>query len=100
MADDVYISYDELSAVDDALKAIVTELKEAEHRQDELKDALGRPFGKNELHDLAHDFEGKWDDRRNKLHDDIEKVQKHMDAVLKGFQKWDKDAAEKTSETK
>lgn len=92
---DVYITYDELSDVDNWLKNIIEEFKEAEHRQDDLKEAIGKPFGKGELSDLEHDFEGRWDDRRNKLRGDLEKVQQHVDGVIKGFQKWDKESTQK-----
>jgi len=86
---DVLIHYDELDEVNSQLKAIIKELKNVEDREDELQSAIGRPFGKSDLRDKAHEFESGWDDRRHKLAADIEKVQQHVAGVIKGFKKWD-----------
>jgi hypothetical protein len=94
---DVLIKYDELSKVDEALKNIIDELKNVSHREDDLQDAIGSPFGKDDLRHKAHEFESGWDDRRAKLLGDIEKVQQHVDGVLKGFQKWDRDTGNSQS---
>jgi predicted nucleic acid-binding Zn-ribbon protein len=93
MSDGVLIKYDELRNVDDALKAIVTELKEASSRTNELEDAIDKPWGESKLKDAAHEFEGGWNDRRNALLEDIEKVQQHVAGVLDGFEEWDSDTA-------
>jgi hypothetical protein len=86
---DVLIKYDELSQVDESLKSIIAELKDVSNREDDLKDAIDRPFGKGDLRDKADEFQSGWDDRRAKLLEDIQKVQQHVDGVLTGFQKWD-----------
>lgn len=93
MGDGVLIKYDELKSVDDALKAIISELKEASSRSNALEDAIGKPYGKSALKNAASEFESGWDDRRNALRDDIEKVQQHVAGVLEGFEQWDSDTA-------
>lgn len=89
MADGVLIKYSELKAVDTSLKKIIQELKEASNRADRLEDAIGDPYGKNNLREAAEEFEDGWDDRRNALCEDIEKVQQHVAGVLDGFAEWD-----------
>lgn len=86
---DVFISYTELKEVDTSLKQILEELQEAQHRQEDLEGSIGRPYGQSKLRDRAHDFEGGWDDRRNKLIEDIGKVEQHLAGVLDGFENWD-----------
>lgn len=91
MTDGVLIKYSELKAVDESLKKIIEELKEASSRADDLEDAIGDPYGKNTLREAAEEFEDGWDDRRNALCEDIEKVQQQVAGVLDGFDKWDQD---------
>lgn len=93
MSDGVLIKYDELKAVDESLKKIIEELKEASKRSNELEDAIDRPYGKSKLRDEASNFESGWDDRRNALLEDIEKVEQHVAGVLEGFAEWDTDTA-------
>ena len=76
MGDGVLIKYTELKAVGDNLKKIVEELKEASSRADVLEGAIGDPYGKNKLREAAEEFEDGWDDRRKKLLEDIEKVER------------------------
>ena len=93
MGDGVLIKYSELKAVGDNLKKIVQELKDASKRADVLEEAIGDPYGKNKLREAAEEFEDGWDDRRNKLLEDIEKVEQHVAGVLEGFEQWDKDTS-------
>lgn len=93
MGDGVLIKYTELKAVGDNLKKIVEELKEASNRADVLEGAIGDPYGKNKLREAAEEFEDGWDDRRNALLEDIEKVEQHVAGVLEGFEKWDTDTS-------
>jgi len=93
VGDGVLIKYAELKAVGDNLKKIIEELKEASNRADVLEDAIGDPYGKNNLREAAEEFEDGWDDRRGKLLEDIEKVEQHVAGVLEGFEEWDTDTA-------
>lgn len=93
MTDGVLIKYSELKAVDESLKKIVAELKDASDRADDLEGAIGDPYGKNRLREKAEEFEDGWDDRRNALCADIEKVQQHVAGVLGGFEQWDRETS-------
>lgn len=94
MADDgIWVKYDELSRVNDQLKAIVEELEQAASRTGDLEDAVGTPYGKTRLRSRVHDFEGRWDDKRKDLRSEIDKVQQHVQGVLDGLRDWDTDTA-------
>jgi len=95
MGDGVKVKYSELEPLQKALTDIITEFDEAGSRRNALQDAVGEPYGERKLHDAAHDFEGRWDDRRKALKDNCKTVQEHLDAVIKGFKDWDKQAADK-----
>jgi len=90
---DVLVTYDQLTELNDSLKNIIEELKNASNRADELEAAIGDPYGRNDLREAAEEFEDGWDDRRNKLREDIEKVQQHVEGVVKGFEEWDTDTS-------
>ncbi len=94
MADDgIWVKYDELSRMNDQLKAIVEELEQAASRTDAVEQAVGTPYGKNRLRSRVHDFEGRWDDKRKDLSAEIDKVQKHVQGVLDGLKDWDQKTA-------
>ncbi|MBO9625078.1 MAG: hypothetical protein J7484_01735 [Microbacterium sp.] len=96
MADDgIWVKYDELSRMNDQLKAIVEELEQAASRTDAVQDAIGIPYGKARLRQRVHDFEGRWDDKRKDLKSEIDKVQKHVQGVLDGLKDWDQKTASK-----
>ncbi|MEJ3404461.1 hypothetical protein WDJ51_06930 [Rathayibacter sp. YIM 133350] len=90
---DVLISFSVLNQLNGSLKQILVELEEAEEREGDLQDAIGRPCGRDKLRDRAHDFEGSWDDKRSKLKEDLGKVQQHVEQAGQGWQDWDTKAA-------
>ncbi|MBS1698801.1 MAG: flagellar protein FlgN [Actinobacteria bacterium] len=93
MSDGIWIKYDELSAVNEKLKSIVSELDDAGSKTDAVQDAIGYPFGRDALRRKAGDFESRWDSKRSDLSRDIKKVQEHVQGVLDGCAKWDEETA-------
>lgn len=93
MTDGVDIPLDSMSALNDALKKIVIEFEDAGHNTDAVEDAIGRPLGRSELREAAHDFEGKWDDKRETLKRGLVDLQKHVEGARDGWQKLDQDLA-------
>lgn len=93
MSDEVLIKYSQLDRVNERLKKIIEELEDASGRSNDLEGWIGNPYGKGKLRDRASEFESGWDDRRNKLLEDIQKVQQHVDGVLEGFAEWDSETA-------
>lgn len=57
----------DLQTTSEKLTAIVAELESAAAKQDDVENAVGRPYGDWRLKDRCHDFEGSWNDSRDKL---------------------------------
>jgi hypothetical protein len=93
MSDGIWVHYTELENINTKLKNIVAELGEASSRAHALGDAIAHPFGQYKLNDKAHEFESRWDDKRNDLCRDITKVQEHVQGVLDGMKDWDQETA-------
>lgn len=89
MTDDVLIKFTELDEMNTFLKDIVAELEGASDRADELEDAIGDPYGKNNLREAVEDFEDRWNNKRKNLAADTKKVQEHVQGVVDGFREWD-----------
>ncbi len=94
---DVVIDYVVLNELNGSLKQIIVEFNDASKRSGSLMDAIGKPAGRDNLRNAAHNFESGWDDRRAKLLEDIEKVQQHVEKVGSGWAKWDTEAAQSLS---
>jgi hypothetical protein len=92
----VKVSYDDLGDLSTQLRNIIDEFEHAGGRRRDLEGAVDQPYGKSELKDAAHDFEGRWDDRRKRLMDSCKTVADHLDGVIKGFQDFDVDAASRS----
>jgi hypothetical protein len=90
---DVVISFSVLNELNGSLKQIIVEFNEAGKNADALQDAVQKPCGKDDLHDRVHDFEDGWNNRREELQGDIEKVQQHVEEVGKKWAEWDLDAS-------
>lgn len=94
MGDGVLIKYTELNEVNSHLKEIIAELEGAEDRADQLEDAIGDPYGRNNLREAVEDFEDRWNNKRNDLTRGTKKVQEHVQVVLDDFLEWDQDTAD------
>lgn len=94
MADDaVWINYATLQRTSGQLGRIIAELEDARGLSDQLRDAIGSPYGHGALRDRAGDFESRWDNRRGDLIRDITKIHEHVAGVLEGFADWDAETA-------
>lgn len=89
MTDRIDVSYLELDELAGWLEEIVTELKDAASRADDLETAIGDPFDNNRLREAAEEFEDQWNDRRTVLAGDLEEVQSHVQGVVDGFRDGD-----------
>jgi hypothetical protein len=93
MGDGVKITYEVLDELHGSLSHIYDELDHATSRSEDFEDAIGAPFGDNTLRKEAQSFEEEWDDKRNRLKEDVGTVLEHTQAILEGWKKWDQDAA-------
>ncbi len=89
----VKISYDDLGALYTNLLATQIEFEDASKRSGDLSDDIDSPYGRSELRDKTHDFEGQWDDRRNKLNEGLKAVTEQAKTVLEGFGDFDTQVA-------
>lgn len=94
----VKVSYDDLGDLSTQLKSIIDEFEHAGSRRRDLESAVDRPYDLGDLKDAAHEFEGRWDDRRKRLMDSCKGLAEHVDGVIKGFQGFDEEAANRTGE--
>jgi len=89
----VKISYDDLGALYTNLLATQIEFEDASKRSGDLSDDIGSPYDRSELRDKTRDFEGQWDDRRNKLNEGLKAVTEQAKTVLEGFGDFDTQVA-------
>lgn len=99
MGDDVLIYFSDLDALNEKLREITSELENAGSRADQLEDAVGDPYGKNDLREAVEDFEDRWNNRREDLAKDIKALQEHVQGVLDGFSDWDTETAASMEES-
>jgi hypothetical protein len=93
MADVVWVKYSTLERTSGQLERILSELEDAASLSGDLLGAIGRPYGRGELHDRVDSFESGWDNRRGDLVRDITKIREHVVGVLDGFREWDEETA-------
>lgn len=91
--EDFYIDLGQLNTVETQLDGIVKEFEKAEDNADDLEDAIGDPYGRNELREAAEDFEDRWNHKRDELKDSLDEVRKHVKAVIDNVEKWDTETA-------
>lgn len=99
MAPGVKVKYTELQTLHSELESVITEFDDAGARRRELQNAVARPYGFGDLHDVAGDFEGRWNDRRNRLKDNCQSLADHIKDVVEGFQQGDAEMAAQFDET-
>ncbi|MGN6327259.1 hypothetical protein [Pseudolysinimonas sp.] len=74
-----------LGQLRDDLDAIVKEFKDADDFSDDVANATGH----DGLHDHVRDFAHKWNDKRKKMTENVEALQKQIAAITDGFTKVD-----------
>lgn len=94
----VKVSYDDLGELSTQLNSIIDEFEHAGSRRRDLEGAVDRPYGLGDLKDAAHEFEGRWDDRRKRLMDSCKGLAEHVDSVIEAFQEFDEEAGNRTGE--
>lgn len=75
---DMLVPIDDLRTAGDQLGQIIAELETAGANQDDVEAAVGSPFGDSRLRDRCQDFEGSWNDSRDKLLTKLRAVQQRI----------------------
>jgi predicted nucleic acid-binding Zn-ribbon protein len=89
MADRIWLDMQDLEIVNDSLKASITEFTDVADSNDANEEAVGRPAGRGDLRDRMHDFEADWNNNREKLTENLKKVQEHLQGIIDGFNELD-----------
>lgn len=89
MGDKIYVPLDQLTELAKSLDLIVSELSEASKLQNNLEAAIGNPAGDSQLRDKCDEFEGRWDDKRNKLVKQLTNVRDHVADTVTGVTEGD-----------
>lgn len=92
---DIYIKFDELRTAKGQLDDIIDEFDKAKDNADDLEEAIGDPFGKNNLRENVEDFEDRWDSKRDNLNESLKAVRDHIAGVIDGVTDWDSETAAK-----
>jgi phage-related minor tail protein len=82
---------DDLRETSSQLTAIVEEFEAASARRDDLEHAVGRPDGDGRLKARVHDFEGSWNDSRDKLLTKLKEVAERVKGTVDEVTKTDRD---------
>lgn len=72
----------DLTVTSEKLAAIVAELESAGAKQDDVENAVGKPYGDGRLKDRCHDFEGSWNDSRDKLLTKLKAVAERVQGTI------------------
>ncbi|WP_295013523.1 hypothetical protein [uncultured Microbacterium sp.] len=91
--DSVLYPIDDLRTTSAQLTAIVEEFEAASARRDDLESAVGRPDGDNRLKSRVHDFEGSWNDSRDKLLSKLKDIAERVKGTVDEVTKTDNDMA-------
>lgn len=83
-----------LQQLRDDLDAIVKEFKGADDFSDDVAEATGH----DGLHDVTRDFAHKWNDKRKSMTEDVENLQKQLEAITDGFTQVDGELAQALEE--
>ncbi|MFE6734120.1 hypothetical protein [Microbacterium sp. NPDC057650] len=82
-----------MSEISDALGQIMSEFADAGTRTAALRDAIGHPLDRTSLSSAAHDFESKWDDKRETQRRNLEKMKQHIDDSRNAWKDLDEELA-------
>lgn len=91
---DLRIDLDGLLALEQELRMVHAHFGNAEEFSDAVADLVGHP----QLHDVVHDFAGKWNIRREELMQEIQRVADTAEAIRETFQELDREMADHIGE--
>ncbi|WP_127473387.1 flagellar protein FlgN [Microbacterium sulfonylureivorans] len=90
---DIMLDLARLRETKDGLAATVAEFESAAKTNDGLEQSIGKPDDRSELRDKASDFESAWNDKRDKLKENLENILEQLSGIVDGWEEWDRDTA-------
>lgn len=86
---DIKFDLQALHQLKDDLEAVVNEFKNADDFSDDVGEATGHDALRGHVHDFAH----KWNDKRQKMCEAVEDLQKKIASITDGFTQVDEGLA-------
>ena len=99
MGDKVWLNMQELDEVNAGLVAAISEFEQVADSNDDAEEAVGKPDERPDLKDKMHDFEGAWNDKREKLKEGLAELQEHLQGIIDGWREFDAEAQRALSES-
>ncbi|SDS22863.1 hypothetical protein [Agrococcus carbonis] len=93
MAQDIMLDLERMRELHRGLTITVAEFEAAGRTNDRLESAIGNPDGRSALRDKAHDFEGRWNDKREKLLTNLDGIDESLRTIIEQWTAWDADTA-------
>lgn len=90
---DIMLDLDRLTEAQAGLRASIEAFSEAASFTDDIEQAIGRPDDRGALRDKAHDFEGKWNDKRDALAENLQNIEEQLTSIIDGWDEWDAQTA-------
>lgn len=87
------VPLDDLRTMGTQLTDIISELENAAASQDNVEEAVARPVGDSRLRDRCHDFEGSWNDSRDKLLTKLREINERVQSTVTGVEEADAEMA-------
>jgi len=91
-AEKVRIDYDLLTGVRESIVQIIAELEDAPERTSEIAGAVGAPYERAQLSDLAGDFRGSWEPKRDDLIEALDGISARLEVVIDSYSELDEGA--------
>lgn len=90
---DIMLDLERMRELHRGLTVSIGEFENAGDTNDQLESAIGNPDGRDALRDKAHDFEGKWNDKRGKLLENLQGIDESLRGIIDTWTTWDTDTA-------
>ncbi len=85
MAADVDLNLDALRETLASLAVVLDDFASVSDAVDEVRDAVGKPHGRGELHSRVGDFESGWNGNREVIQENLQGVYDHLNGIIEGF---------------
>lgn len=93
MALDIMLDLERLRATQEGLDLSITEFTNAGAINNGLESDIAKPDGRGTLRGKAGDFESAWNDKRDKLAENLTNIQEQLTAIIDGWADWDTETA-------
>lgn len=90
---DIMLDLERLQAARAGLRASIEAFDAASSFTNGIEKSIGRPDDRGALKDRVHDFEGKWNDKRDALAENLQNIEEQLGSIIDGWAEWDAQTA-------